>query len=463
MFSPLSGVGVQGGRRLAPTTAHPSSLAEHPLCRQTPEVGAGCGKPARPDLCGGRPATVVPCTLRLDRRANNISLISKESGEPQASLWSTNLCGRFGPASPSSAVHAERYPGTRHAADPAYKVVRRRGALPYSSTIMVAKMSDAIVGIDVSKKTLDAYCAKDQMQQGRTFANSPDGWKLVRTWLKAMGSKQAHVCMEATGRHSLGVALALHEAGHVVSVVNPAQIRDFARTKLGRNKTDKVDAALIRGYAELFKPEPWTPPSPAMRRLCKLQTMRAGIIRSRAEWKNRIGSGLGDITATKLAAATIDHFTTQLEAIDRVISETVDQDAELHGRRDLLVSVIGVGDTLAALLMAKMPEPGVLRRSGEIVAYAGLNPSHHRSGTSIDRPTRISKIGNAELRSALYMPALSAMRFNPAVAALVARLKSAGRLKPKQIVVAAMRKLLVLCFGVLKTGKRFDSAIAMSA
>ena len=105
-------------------------------------------------------------------------------------------------------------------------------------------------------------------------------------WLKAMGSKQAHVCMEATGRYSLGVALALHDAGHVVSVVNPAQIRDFARTKLGRNKTDKVDAALIREYAELFKPEPWIPPSPAMRRLCELQTMRAGIIRSRAEWKN---------------------------------------------------------------------------------------------------------------------------------------------------------------------------------
>jgi len=139
------------------------------------------------------------------------------------------------------------------------------------------------------------------------------------------------------------------------------------------------------------------------------------------------------------------------------------QDTELRGRRELLLSVIGVGETLAASLMAEMPEPGVLRRSGEMVAYAGLNPSHHRSGSSIDRPTRISKIGNATLRSSLYMPALSAMRFNPAVAALVARLKSAGRLQPKQIVVAAMRKLLVLCFGVLKTGKRFDPAIAMPA
>jgi transposase len=258
-------------------------------------------------------------------------------------------------------------------------------------------------------------------------------------------------------------ALALHDAGHVVSVVNPAQIRDFARTKLGRNKTDKVDAVLIRDYAALFNPAPWTPPSPAMRQLCELQTVRAGIIGSRTEWKNRLASGLGDSTATQLAAATIEHFTHQLEAVDRAIGETIDQDATLRGRRDLLLSINGVGGTLAASLLAEMPEPGVLRRSGELVAYAGLNPSHHRSGTSIDRPTRISKIGNATLRSSLYMPALSAMRFNPAVAALVARLKKAGRLTPKQIVVAAMRKLLVLCFGVLKTGKPFDPAIAMPA
>jgi transposase len=305
----------------------------------------------------------------------------------------------------------------------------------------------------VSKETLDANCARGQRKQAKIFANSPDGWRLVLSWLKALGSKQAHVCMEATGRHSLGVALALYDAGHIVSVVNPAQIRDFARAKLGRNKTDKVDAALIGDYAALFNPAPWTPPSPAMRRLCELHTVRAGIISSRTEWKNRLGSGLGDSTATGLAAMTID----------RAIGETIDQDAALRGRRDLLLSVSGVGETLAALLLVEMPSPEVLRRSGEMVAYAGLNPSHYRSGSSIDRPTRISKIGNATLRSSLYMPALSAMRFNPAVAALVARLKEAGRLKPKQIVVAAMRKLLVICFGVLKTGRPFDPAIAMPA
>ena len=181
-----------------------------------------------------------------------------------------------------------------------------------------------------------------------------------------------------------------------------------------------------------------------------------------AKQQDRLGSGLGDSTATGLAAMTIEHFTHQLETIDRAIGETIDRDAASRGRRDLLLSVSGVGETLAALLLVEMPSPDVLRRSGEMVAYAGLNPSHHRSGSSIDRPTRISKIGNATLRSSLYMPALSAMRFNPAVAALVARLKEAGRLKPKQIVVAAMRKLLV---GIvtLTTRRRSSSGSDRSA
>ena len=219
--------------------------------RETRTSGSVRGAPSN-----GRPLYVAACSAR-----HNISPSSKESGEPHASLRSTNLCGRYGPASPSSAVHAERYPGTRHAADPAYKVARR-GALPCSSTIMVAKMSDVDSWNRRVQGDLGRELCERPAKAGQDLRNSPDGWKLVLAWLKAMGSKQAHVCMEATGRHSLGVALALHDAGHVVSVVNPAQIRDFARTKLGRNKTDKVDAALIREYAELFKPGPWAPPSP---------------------------------------------------------------------------------------------------------------------------------------------------------------------------------------------------------
>jgi transposase len=267
--------------------------------------------------------------------------------------------------------------------------------------------------------------------------------------------------MESTGRYSLGIACALYEAGHIVSIVNPAQIRDFARTKLGRNKTDGVDAAHIREYCELFKPQPWAPPSEAHRRLAELQTIRSGIVAGLTEWKNRKGSGMVDSVALSLADVTISHFSSQLEAVDEAIAQTIDNDSGLRRKRDLLLSISGVGETLAGVVLAELPGPDVLRSSAEVVAYAGLNPRQHQSGTSIDRATRISKIGNAVLRAALYLPAMSAMRYNPAIVALVARLKSRGRLKPKQIVVAAMRKLLVLCFGVLKTGKPFDPAIAM--
>ena len=322
-------------------------------------------------------------------------------------------------------------------------------------------MIDGILGIDVSKNTLDASMSSCNKVRTRSFANSSDGWRHLLDWRIAQKIQRVHACLESTGRYSLGIACALYEADHVVSIVNPAQIRDFARTKLGRNKTDGVDAAHIREYCELFKPKPWAPPSEAHRRLGELQTIRSGIVAGLTEWKNRKSSGMVDAVAQALADATISHFTSQLEAVDEAIAQTIDNDSGLRWKRDLLLSISGVGETLAGVVLAELPGPDVLRSSAEVVAYAGLNPRLHQSGTSIDRMTRISKIGNAVLRAALYMPAMSAMRYNPAIAALVARLKSRGRLKPKQIVVAAMRKLLVLCFGVLKTGKPFDSTIAM--
>ena len=322
-------------------------------------------------------------------------------------------------------------------------------------------MIDGILGIDVSKNTLDASLSSRNRVRARSVANSSDGWRDLLDWLTSEKIRRVHACMESTGRYSLGIACALYEAGHIVSIVNPAQIRDFARTKLGRNKTDEVDAAHIREYCELFKPQPWAPPSEAHRRLAELQTIRSGIVAGLTEWKNRKGSGMVDSVAQSLADVTISHFSSQLEAVDEAIAQTIDNDSGLRRKRDLLLSISGVGETLAAVVLAELPGPDVLRSGPEVVAYAGLNPRLHQSGTSIDRMTRISKIGNAVLRVALYMPAMSAMRYNPAIVALVARLKSRGRLKPKQIVVAAMRKLLVLCFGVLKTGKPFDPAIAV--
>jgi transposase len=284
-----------------------------------------------------------------------------------------------------------------------------------------------ILGIDVSKNTLDVRISYLKKVRTKSFSNSSDGWRHLLDWLIALKIRRVHACLESTGRYGLGIASALHDAGHVVSIVNPAQIRDFARTKLGRNKTDGVDASYIREYCELFKPQPWGPPSEARRRLGELQTIRAGIVAGLTEWTNRKNSGIVDSVARSLADATMSHFAAQLEAVDDAIVQTIQNDSALRCKRDLLLSISGVGQTLASIVLAELPGPDVLRSSSEVVAYAGLNPRRHQSGTSIDRVTRISKIGNGVLRAALYMPAMSAMRYNPAVAALVTRLKSRGR------------------------------------
>ena len=324
-------------------------------------------------------------------------------------------------------------------------------------------MELSAIGIDVAKDTLDVSVFTGGKALSKPFPNTEKGFAALIDWLAHRKLGRVHACLEATGRYSLGVALALHAAGHVVSIVNPAQIHDFARTKLGRNKSDKVDAGHIRQFGDTFRPPAWQPPSPALRRLCELQTMRAGFVASRVEWQNRAASLGADAAGRALAETTIAHFAAQIAAINQAIAETIDTDDDLRGKRDLLLSIDGVGQTLAALVLAELPAPDVLGSSAAAVAYAGLNPRQFQSGSSINRPTRISKIGNAVLRAGLYMPAMVAIRHNKAVAALAARLRAQGRLTPKQILIAAMRKLLVICFGVLKSGRRFDPALAMPA
>jgi transposase len=258
---------------------------------------------------------------------------------------------------------------------------------------------DGILGIDVSKNTLDASMSSCNKVRARSFANSTDGWRHLLDWLITQGCRRVHACLESTGRYSLGIACALNEAGHVVSIVNPAQIRDFVRTKLGRNKTDGVDASHIRDYCELFKPQPWAPPSEAARRLGELQTIRAGIIAGLTEWKNRKNSGMIDAVAHSLADETISHFASQLGAVDEAIAQTIDNDSVLRRKRDLLLSISGVGETLAGVVLAELPGPDMLRSSAEVVAYAGLEPAaasvrniHRSSDTYLqDRQRRSSR------------------------------------------------------------------------
>jgi transposase len=314
----------------------------------------------------------------------------------------------------------------------------------------------AWLGIDVSKLKLDVSLLRENRQRAKTFQNTPDGWQDLVAWLTALGIEQVHVCLEATGRYGEGVALALHRAGHVVSIANPAQIKDFTRSTLTRNKSDAVDAKAIREFCRLSRPASWTPPSQAEQALRDLVRTRDGLIAAKVEWSNRRQDGALCAMADEAMVRIIEMLEEERRAIEAAIAETIAGDTELAQQYGLLLSVPGVGRTLATVVLTELPTPSAFKTVKQVAAYAGLTPSDYRSGSSVKHSSRISRIGNATLRAALYMPALTAMRFNPLVKSLVDRLRMQARLEGKQIVVAAMRKLLCLCYGVLKTGKPFD-------
>jgi transposase len=320
----------------------------------------------------------------------------------------------------------------------------------------------AWLGIDIAKQKFDVALNWNTRRRAKVFRNDAEGWQALLRWLTDLEVGPVHACLEATGRYGDGLALHLHDAGHRVSVVNPAQIKHFGRVKLGCNKTDRADAALILDYCRLFEPAAWTPPPAALRELRDLVRTREALSGARVEWTNRRGSGQGSAAADAAMAGVIARLEAEIAALDRAIEGGIGRDEDLRARHDLLISVPGIATHTAAVILCELPGPDVLRTAREAAAYAGLNPSHRQSGSSLDAPSRISRIGNATLRAALYLPALAAIRWNPLVVALRQRLRDQGRLKPKQIVAAAMRKLLALCFGVLKTGKPFDPDHAKS-
>lgn len=186
-----------------------------------------------------------------------------------------------------------------------------------------------VVGIDVSKDRLDVSTVVRAEPRGHQVANSPEGWRALIAWLEQHEIKRVRACMEATARHSFGVALVLYEAGHIVGFVNPAQMRDFYRAKLHGNETNEVNAALIHDFAALFPPPAWSPPSPAQHRLCALRIVQVGFLTSRVEWQDRLGNGVADLIACELVRTTIAHLDTQIAAVEKAIAETIEHGDDL--------------------------------------------------------------------------------------------------------------------------------------
>jgi transposase len=314
-------------------------------------------------------------------------------------------------------------------------------------------MTLAILGIDIAKGSFQVSLFQAGRNYNRTFRNEATGFATLDKWLNKHEVEQLHACMEATGRYWEALACHLHQAGYTVSVVNPACIHNYAKSKLLRNKTDKVDAQLIANYCATQQPVAWTPPPPEVHELQALVRHLEGLHHMRTQENNRLAAGAPAATVRDMLQKHLRFLDQQIEDLQQQIDDHIEQYPELKKQRDLLDSIPGIGTLTAAKLLGENIQTFSSTRA--LAAYAGLNPQLADSGSSVRRKPRLSKVGNSALRKALYFPAISAKSHNPIIKAFCERLKERGK-QTMVIIGAAMRKLLCLALGVLKSGQPFD-------
>lgn len=316
-------------------------------------------------------------------------------------------------------------------------------------------MTLSIVGIDVSKHKLDIALLHEDQTKYLEIQNDLPGFQCLNDWLKVNGCQKTHVCMEATGQYGYAAADFLYMCGYQVSVVNPARIKAYAASRLKRNKTDKADALLIAVFCQREKPDLWSPPRPAFSALKALVHQLDDLMASKQQQRNRQEFSSCEPLVDVILHEHILFLDSKIQILRLAICELISQDPQLKRYSDLLVSIPGIGEISAARLLAEIRDFHEFRNSHQLTAYAGLNPRQYQSGSSIHRKSMLSKTGNATLRRALYMPAIVAKTHNPVIREFCQRLSERG-LSKMAVVGAAMRKLLVLAYGVIKTDLLFD-------
>jgi transposase len=260
--------------------------------------------------------------------------------------------------------------------------------------------------------------------------------------------------MEATNIYYEALATFLSAAGHIVSVVNPARIKGYAQATMQRNKTDKLDSAVIAFFCRTHRPKAWQPLSDEQRRLRALVRHREDLLQTQLQQQNRLRDTTDPMVRASLEAVA-EVVAKQLEAVERAIKEHLAAHEELRTNLQLLTSIVGIGMITAAKLLAEFGDIEQYESAKAAAADVGVTPSQFESGTSVRRRPRMSKMGKVGLRAALYWPAITAMRRCPGCKAYAERLAARGKAK-KVVIGAVMRKLVHIIYGVLKHRTSYD-------
>lgn len=320
------------------------------------------------------------------------------------------------------------------------------------------------LGVDVSKKKLDCMLldSTNGKLKSKSLSNTKAGIEELIEWLAENKAPEAHVIMEPTGVYHEPAALALTDAGLKLSLVNPAQLRQFAQGLGVKNKTDKADSTVLARYGNTLKPEAWQAPSKSARQLKALLARRDAVADDLQREQNRqeaVDFGISPEQVKQSILQSIAFLQAELRRLEQMIKDHIDSDPDLRNKRELLETIPGVGTrvstNLTALFAAK-----TFNTAEQLAAYLGLVPVHWESGSSVRGRPRLSKAGPSHLRKLLYMPAVVARRWNPHIKSFSDRLIAKGKTK-MAVIGACMRKLAHLCFGVVHTGRPYDPNYAM--
>jgi transposase len=309
-------------------------------------------------------------------------------------------------------------------------------------------MDSIIVGIDVAKDRLDVAVRPS----GEWFVVERNAAGLEQLTARLAGLKPRLIALEATGGFETVAAAALAAARLPVVIVNPAQVRAFAKALGQRAKTDPIDAAVIAHFAEATKPEPRPLPDEATRLLADLVARRRQIVEMIGAERQRERRAPARIR--KSIARLVKALEKELNSVDTDIDDAVRGSPAWRDKEDLLASVPGIGPVIARTLIAELPELGALDRK-KIAALAGLAPFTRQSGQW--RGRSFIGGGRTSVRTALFMGAMTARRHNPILKAFFDRLVAAG--KPKMVaLIAVARKLLTILNAVLRDQKPWQHA-----
>ena len=319
------------------------------------------------------------------------------------------------------------------------------------------------IGIDVSKAKLDCCLLLDVStckRKTKSLPNTTAGFTELLVWIIKQGLPLAHthVVMEGTGVYHEQAALALHDGGVVVSIINPAQARDFARSLAIRTKNDIVDSLVLARYGALLQPSVWIPPTPQARALQALIARADAVAQDLRRELNRKEKASATQTPELICQSlndSISFLQKQLKKLQQDIDNHIDQYPELKDDEALLTSIPGIGPRASQHVLSVM-HLHRFNSAERLASYLGLVPIERQSGTSLHGRSRMSKTGPAHIRAVLYMAAIVAIRHNPHVKAIYERLRAAGKSKMAAL-VAAMRKLVHLCFGVLKSRQPYQA------